>query len=64
MEEIITKHINITENPDSLEIGTAGKGGAIKVYGNFFEDVAFKQKIEKAIEVRKYAQGLMVEPTQ
>ncbi len=52
MEEHI--HVNRTENPDSIEIGTPSKGGAIKVYGNFTEPDDFKKKIDNAIEVRKY----------
>ncbi len=45
----------INDNPDSLEIGTPSKGGAIKVYGNFENKEAFKVKIDTAIEVREYA---------
>lgn len=45
----------INENPDSLEIGTPAKGGAIKIYGNFDNKEAFKSKVDKAIEVREYA---------
>ena len=56
MEESIQKII--TENPDSFEIGTPGKGGAIKVYGNFDNIVAFKEKIDYAQKVRDYANKL------
>jgi hypothetical protein len=59
MEETINKYIN--DNPDSLDIGTAGKGGNIKVYGNFLNSEEFKAKILKAIEVRKFAQDLIKE---
>jgi hypothetical protein len=52
MEENITKHIN--ENPDSIEIGTPSKGGAIKVYGNFAELESFQTKIDNAIKLRAY----------
>ena len=45
----------INDNPDSLEIGTPSKGGAIKVYGNFENKEAFKSKIDTAIEIRNYA---------
>ena len=55
MEESIQKHI--TENPDSLEIGTPSKGGAIKVYGNFADEEAFKKKIDAAKKVKEYAQA-------
>jgi len=53
MEESTQKHI--TENPDSIEIGTPSKGGAIKVYGDFADVEAFKKKIDAAAEVKKYA---------
>ena len=53
MEEQIQKQI--TENPDSIEIGTPSKGGAIKVYGNFSEPETFKEKIKNAKDVREYA---------
>ncbi len=52
-EEIIQKII--TENSDKLEIGTAGKGGSIRVSGDFNKPEEFKKKIDNAIEVRKYA---------
>ena len=55
MEESTQKHV--TENPDSIEIGTPSKGGAIKVYGNFADKEAFKKKIDVAKEVKEYAQA-------
>ena len=55
MEESIQKHI--TENPDSIEIGTPAKGGAIKIYGNFADEEAFKKKIDAAKKVKEYAQA-------
>ena len=51
--ENIQKIVN--ENADSIEIGTPGKGGAIKVYGDFNKIEEFKKKIDNAKEVRKYA---------
>lgn len=57
VEEIINKIIN--DNPDSLEIGTPAKGGAIKVYGNYNNSVAFKDKIKIAVDIRTYAQDLI-----
>lgn len=52
-EENITKHIS--ENPDSIEIGTPSKGGALKVYGNFANPDEFMMKIDNAVKVRAYA---------
>lgn len=53
MEENITRVIN--ENSDKLEIGTAGKGGSIRVSGDFNKPEEFKKKIDNAINVRNYA---------
>lgn len=50
----IARHIN--DNPDSLEIGTPSKGGAIKIYGSFDNPEEFKVKVDKAMEVRLHAQ--------
>lgn len=52
--ETIYKHIN--ENADSITLSTPAKGGEIKVYGDYNDAEAFKAKIKKAIEVRRYAQ--------
>jgi hypothetical protein len=52
--EQITRQIN--DNPDSLEIGTPSKGGAIKIYGDFSKPDEFKAKIQKAKEVKEEAQ--------
>lgn len=54
MEDII-KHVHKNENPDSLEIGTPSKGGAIKIYGDYANAEEFKKKVDKAKEVRDYA---------
>lgn len=58
MEEQIQKQI--VENPDSLEIGTPSKGGAIKIYGDFSKPEEFKKKIDSAVEVRQYANVKLV----
>ena len=55
--ETIQKVVN--DNPDSLEIGTPAKGGAVKIYGNFNEVVTFKAKIANAMDVRRYANKLL-----
>ena len=55
MEESIQKVVN--DNPDSIEIGTPAKGGAVKIYGNFSDESAFKAKIDNAKKVREYAQA-------
>lgn len=54
MQEQIQRIIN--DNPDSIEIGTPGKNGTIKVYGNYSDVDAFKKKIDNAVIVRSHAQ--------
>lgn len=46
-------------NTDSLEIGTPGRGGVIKVYGDFNDPESFKLKIDKAIALRNHANTKM-----
>ncbi len=58
MEEekvVINKIVN--DASDSLEIGTPGKSGCVKIYGNFEDKEGFKNKIDAAKEVREYAQA-------
>ena len=50
----ITTTIHKNENPDSIEIGTPSKGGAIKVYCDFANVEGCKAKIDNAIEIRNY----------
>ena len=47
----------VSVNPDSLSIGSASKGGVIKVYGDFCDAEAFKEKIKKAVEVMSFAKS-------
>ena len=55
MEESIQKQV--TENPDSIAMGSAAKGSLVKIYGDFSDVEAFKKKIEAAKEVKKYAEA-------
>jgi len=60
MEEVIVK--KIIEGPvfqDSIEIGTLGKGGAIKVYGDFSHPDEFEKRIRDAVRLRKMTVDLM-----
>ena len=56
--ETICKNIN--ENPDSLEIGTPGKLGAIKCYHTFSDPEGFIEKIKNAKKVRDEANKILV----
>jgi len=58
-QEGTTRHIN--DNPDSLEIGTPAKGGAIKMYGNYADPEEFKAKLANALAIRRHAQALLEE---
>lgn len=53
------RHIHISEDPDSIEVGTPGKGGCIKVYGNFRDPAGFREKIKAAHALRQYAAELL-----
>ena len=60
MEEVIVK--KIIEGPafqDSIEIGTPGKGGAIKIYGDFSQPDEFEKRIRDAVRLRKMTVDLM-----
>ena len=60
MEEVIVK--KIIEGPvfqDSIEIGTPGKGGAIKVYGDFSQPDEFEKRIRDAVRLRKMTVDIM-----
>jgi hypothetical protein len=60
MEEVIVK--KIIEGPvfqDSIEIGTPGKGGAIKVYGDFSQPDEFEKRIRDAVRLRKITVDLL-----
>jgi hypothetical protein len=52
--KIIVEHRDVDKFQDSLEIGTAGKGGNIKVYGDFNQPDIFRNKIDEAIKLRQY----------
>ncbi len=60
MEEVIVKKIiEVPVFQDSIEIGTPGKGGAIKVYGDFSQPDEFEKRIRDAVCLRKMTVDLM-----
>ncbi|MFA7073544.1 MAG: hypothetical protein WC138_13695 [Methanoculleus sp.] len=59
--EISHLHRTIDDCKDSIEIGTPGKGGAIKVYGDAADPEKFMRKIQNAFELRRQAQLLLKE---
>lgn len=57
----IYQHVHRDEGPkytDSIEIGTAGKGGALKVFGNLDDPEGFERRIREAFRLREIAQDL------
>jgi len=60
MEEQKHTHLHHNDNPDSLEIGTPSKGGAVKIYGDYSKPKEFQAKIDNAKAVRAYAQAQLV----
>jgi hypothetical protein len=63
MEESTIKEVRNVVFPafqDSIEIGTPGKGGCIKVYGDFNDPETFEKKITEAIRLVRMAKDLMV----
>jgi len=57
MEEVI--HIHRNEGPayqDSIEIGSASKGGAIKCYGDASKPEEFEKRLKAMILLRFMAQ--------
>lgn len=51
--QIMHLHRTIDDCKDSIEIGTPGKGGAIKVYGDASDPEKFMRKIENMLEIRR-----------
>ena len=55
LRNVHIEHESTNKTPDSLEIGTPGKGGVIKIYGDFSNPEQFKLKLEQALALRDYA---------
>ena len=44
--------------PDSLEIGTPSKGGAVKIFGNLDNPTTFETRVRAAMGLRALAKDL------
>ena len=53
---LLQEVLRVESQRDSLTIGTAGRGGCVKIYGDFSDLEAFKAKLEAAFEMRRLAQ--------
>ncbi len=58
---LLREVLRLEGEKDSLEIGTPGRGGCVKVYGNFTDPEGFRAKLEAAFELRKIAQVKVAE---
>ena len=56
LRDLLLQVLRLEAHTDSLEIGSASKGGVIKVYGNFEDPDTFRKKVDAALELRRYAQ--------
>lgn len=58
----VIRHVHVhrdeDRNTDSIEIGTPGKGGVLKVYLNTDDPDAAVRRIDAAFSLRQYAQDL------
>ena len=58
----VIRHVHVhrdeNRNTDSIEIGTPGKGGVLKIYLNTDDPDAAVRRIEAAFSLRQYAQDL------
>ena len=61
LSAILAAVLKIEGQRDSLEIGTPGRGGCVKVYGSFDDPEGFRAKLEVAFELRKVAQVKLAE---
>jgi hypothetical protein len=51
-------HLQRTERPDSIEIGTPGRGGTLKVYFDSGDTADAEKRIRNAFYLREIAAGL------
>lgn len=58
--EQVVRHIheNKENRPDSIEIGTPGKGGVVKLYCDFLDKADTEQRIRNAMAMRELANRL------
>jgi len=52
----------VSVRPDSLEIGTPGQNGTLKIYMDFSDPVDCEQRIRTAVAMRELANQLIKAP--
>jgi hypothetical protein len=55
MEPVTMVHVSRTERPDSIEIGTPGKGGCVKVFFDAGDPEDAEKRIRNAMILRERA---------
>ncbi len=58
---LLREILRLEAERDSLEIGTPGRGGCVKVYGSFDDPEGFKAKLDAAFELRTIARAKLAE---
>ena len=59
LEQVVRHvHENKENRPDSIEIGTPGKGGVVKLYVDFLDVADTEQRIRNALAMRELANQL------
>ncbi len=58
MEEQISIQKIVTEDCDSIEMGSPSKNSKVKIYGNFNNLEAFKNKIDNSKAIREYIEKM------
>lgn len=53
--EALEKRLQKISKTDSITIGSASKGGQVKIYHDFSDPEGFKDKIMKAADVAEFA---------
>ncbi len=61
LADLLRELLRIEGEKDSLEIGTPGKGGCVKIYGRFDDSEGFKAKLDAAFELRRTARVKLME---
>lgn len=63
-QEIRHLHKQLDDRKDSIEIGTPGKAGAIKVYGDAGDPAEFARRMGNMVELRKQLNEMIAKEAQ
>ncbi len=57
---LLIEQIANNQDLDSIELGSASKGGKVKIYGDFNDLDKFKHKIDNANQALSYAKNVIM----